>query len=193
MPLTAPNLTSAILSASPDLTGITWSRIVLGISQGVCGWIVLPANLAFSGVCTGVVGSGTVTGKLFITPVSLPVSASMTAGGMVGRDAAAMARSVGVGLCTAIGSTGAYQGVAAGVGTGTDVSRVSVSNGSSLVLSLAGAFQAAGITGVLAGRLATGLGPGIAAMLQTGLTGTGACTGPGGPSAAAGTSVSRFV
>ena len=193
MPVTAPNLTAAILSSSPDLTGVTWSRIVLGVSQGICSWIVLPANLSFTGVCTGVVGSGTVTGKLFITPVSLPVAASMTAGGMIGRDAAAMARSVGVGLCTAIGSSGMYQGIAAGVGTGTDISRVSVCNGSALVLSLAGAFQAAGITGVLAGRLASGLGPGIATMLQTGLTGTGACTGPGGPSAAGGTSVSRFV
>ena len=193
MPLTAPNLTAAILSASPDLTGVTWSRIVLGISQGICTWIIVPANFALSGVTTGVVGSGTVTGKLYITPVSLPVAASMSASGMIGQDAAKMAHAVGIGLCTAITSTGAYQGVSAGVGTGSDISRCSVVNGASLILSISAAFQASGVTGVVANRLAAGLGPGIATMLQTGITGTGVSAGPSGPSAAAGTSLSRFA
>lgn len=193
MPLTAPNLSAAILAASPDLTGAVWKQTVMGISQGICCWIIVPANLAFVGAAVGIVGAGAVTGKLFITPATLSVTASMTSANMIGRDASAMARGVAVGLCTAIGSTGLYQGSVAGVGTGTDtIVRVSVANGSSLVLSLNSAFQAANIHGTVAGRLASGLGPGIATMLRVGLNGTGIVTGPGGPSGAAGSSVSWF-
>lgn len=190
MPVAPSTISQAILAAGPDLKGASWVRLTAVIGIAVAAWAQVPANLALQGVTAGAVGAGTVTGKVYVVPAPLPVPAAMALAGLLGLDAASVGRAVGLGVAAAFNASAAYQGVSVGVGTGTDVSKVSLSNGPSLVAALSLAATSSGMTGVDIPRVMAGLGPGIATLLLTG-TGTGVVAGPVGPSPGAGTSLSR--
>lgn len=190
MALTPPMITAAIAAAGPELKGIVWVRLTVVLGIAVATWAQVPANLAMQGVTTGAAGSGVVTGKMAVTPAPLPVPAAVSAATVVGLDAASVARAVGLGVAAAFNASATYQGVSVGVGSGTDVSKVSLSNGPSLVAAIQAAALSTAFGGVVMPRVATGLGTGIAALLLTG-TGIGVVAGPVGPAPGAGTSVSR--
>lgn len=172
------------------MQGPAWIQLAGVIGSAVFAWSQSPSNLSLQGVTTGVAGGGFVTGTIFVRPIPLPVSASLDAAGLVGVDAALIGQAVGIGVATTFSASATYQGTSAGVGSGTDVSRISVANGPALVLALNAAAATAGLRGVSVPRISTGLGPGIAALLLTG-TGTGVVSGPSGPAPAVGTSISR--
>jgi hypothetical protein len=189
LPLTAPTLSQAIIAAGPDLKGVLFARVATFIGIGVATWALVPANLALQGVTTGAVGSGTVMGKMYVVPAPLPVPAqALTV--LFGVQASSVARAVGLGIAAGFNASAAYQGASVGVGTGSDISKVSLANGPSLVLALSAAAASTGLVGVDIARLCAALGPGIATLLLTG-TGTGVVAGPVGPSPGAGTSISR--
>lgn len=190
MPLAPSTITQAILAAGPDLRGPVWAKLATMIGIGVTAWAIIPANLALQGVTAGAAGSGAVTGKVFVVPAPLPVPAAVALASLLGPVAPNAARAVGLGVAAAFNASAAYQGVSVGVGTGTDVSKVSLANGPSLVTALGLAATTTGMTGVDISRICAGLGPGIASLLLTG-TGTGVVAGPVGPAPGAGTSLSR--
>ena len=190
MPLSPNAITQAILSAGSDLKGPSWVQLATAIGIAVASWAQLPANLAIQGVTVGGAGTGTVTGKLSVTPSALPVAASVAAAGLIGVNAASLSRAVGLGIAAAFNGSATYQGVSAGVGTGTDISKVVTANAPSLIAALGLAASSTGLVGVNISRICTGLGPGIATLLLTG-TGAGVVTGPTGPAPGSGTSVSR--
>lgn len=190
MPLAGPAITSAILAAGPTLKGPVWGRLAVAVGTAVGAWALVPANLSMQGVTTGVVGTGVVNGKFSVIPAPIPLPASFSGTGLVGFDASVMATAIGLGVANAFNASAAYQGTSAGVGTGTDVSRVLVSNGPSLVTLLNTTAASQGLLGGDMPRLSTAIGTGVATLLTTG-TGVGVVTGPGGPAPAGGTSFSR--
>jgi len=192
MPITPPTVTGAILLAAPDLKGPDWLRLATIVGTSVAIWAQLPANLALQGVTTGAAGTGTVFGKMFVAPVPLPVNIAMPAFGFLGINGQQVARAVGMGVSTAFNTSGAYVGASAGVAAGTDISKVTVSNGATLVSIMAATAASTGFLGADMPRLAGALGTGISIMMFTG-AGVGVVTGPPAPSPAAGTSFSKVV
>lgn len=190
MALSPSSITQAVLAAGPDLRGPVWTRLASVVGVAIATWSRMPSNMALQGATVGAVGSGAVTGKVFVVPAPLPVPAAVTLASLLGLDAAIVARAIGMGTASAFNATASYQGVSIGVGSGTDVSRVNLSNGSSLVAALCLAATSSGMVGVEIPRVMAGLGPGIAALLHTG-TGIGVVAGPVGPLPGAGTSISR--
>lgn len=190
MPITGPAITASILASGPTLKGPAWPRLAIMVGTAVGFWAQLPTNLALQGVTTGVAGAGVVTGKLTITPAPLPLPASFASTGFKGFDVPGVASAIGFGVANAFNSLAAYQGASAGVGTGADVSKVTVSNGPSLILLLNTVAGSQGLVGYDIPRLSSALGTGIATLLATG-TGVGVVTGPAGPAPAVGTSFSR--
>ena len=188
MPVVASAVTAAILAAGPDLTGSSFIRLATVVGIAVSAWAPVPANVILQGVTAGAVGAGTVTGKLYVGPAPLPVSASALAV-LFGNVAPSVARAIGVGVANALNASALYQGASVGVGTGTDVSKVSSANGVSLVAALSLAATSTVFSGVDVPRICAALGPGIAALLLTG-SGVGVVAGPVGPSPGAGTSTS---
>jgi hypothetical protein len=186
MPVNPTLIANAILAASPDLTGLVWPSLCQAVGIGVSTWIVgNPANFALTGVTVGTVGTGSVTGTLVFPPQPALVLAQMTETGVL---ASRIGESIAFGVST--GLTGSqYVGVSTGVGTGTDTSFVSLSNGATLTASLLLACQGLSLVGVDIPNLCVGLGNGLAAMLQLG-TGVGVVAGPSGPAPSTGVSLS---
>lgn len=188
MPLPPPVITSFILTCGPDLTGVSWARLASVVGVAVSAWALSPSNVALQGVTAGAVGAGTVFGKVFITPAPIIVPTSALAV-LFGNMAPSVARAVGLGVAAAFNSSALYQGASAGVGTGTDLSKVSLSNGPALVLALNAAAGSMTLAGVDVPRVMVALGTGVANLVLTG-TGVGTVAGPVGPSPGAGTSTS---
>lgn len=190
MPLSPTNITAAIFAAGPDLRGISWARFVPVLGSALAAWAQVPGNLVINGVTTGVAGAGSVFGTLAVPPNPIPVIGASASAGMLGVSAAGMARAVGVGVAASFSTT--YVGVSAGVGAGTDISRVVIANGPALTAAITTAATAAGMGGVLIPQIAVGFGTGISILLLT-ATGIGVVTGPAGPIPGGGTSVSRIL
>ena len=187
MALTAPAMTAAILAAGPELKGQDFVRVSAAISTAVVAWAVVPANLALSGVTLGVLGAGVVNGKLSVAPQPLPVIGAATASGLVGFMSPSFTRAVGLGIASTFSASGQYQGSSVGVGFGSDLSKVTVSNTATLISGLQAALNSTGIVGFDVPQVSVALGTGISALLLTGV-GAGVVTGPVGPSPAGGTS-----
>ena len=189
MPINAPVIAQAIIAAGPDIVGVSWPRLATVIGIAVATWAVVPANLSMQGVTTGTLGSGTVTGKFYVVPAPLPVPAAMALATVLGVRAPSLARALGMGVAAAFNASASYTGVSAGVGTGSDVSKVVLANGPALVLALQAAAVSSGLVGVALPTLFAGVGPGIANLLLLG-TGTGVVTGAGSPASGVGSSTS---
>ena len=191
MPITAPSLTAAIISAGPALTGPVWLQLAGAIGVAVAGWSVNPSNVVVMGTVVGALGGGTVTGKIFMAPVPLPLSAAAGSAGLVGPLSPQMATAVGVGIANALNASAGYQGVSTGA-IGADLSKIVAANPATLIAALVQSFYAFQIRGPTAGTLAVGLGSGIATMFLTG-TGTGVAVGGAGPSPGVGVSKSSLI
>jgi len=191
MPIAAPAITSAILAANPSLQGPAWFQTATAIGIAVQAWAVTPTNVLLIGSVSGAVGGGAVTGKFFMVPAPLPVSAAVAGAGLLGLQASQVALAVGIGVSTSLNASAIYIGNSAGA-IGVDISKVTFANPATLIALLTANMAAQGIVGPVAAQLAVGLGNGIAAMVATG-TGTGAAVGAAGPSPGTGVSRSSLI
>jgi len=191
MPLTGPEITASIIAAggavypgSQDLP-----RIAQAIGASLPVWFQSPTNVLLNGVTAGFLGAGTATGKVTFVPTGQIIFA-LNSVGLNGPTAQGLGAAIEAGLVAILNVNASYIGVSVGVGTGTDITKVSISNPATLLPILLANLQAAGINGQQAAQLASGLSTGIAALVQTG-SGFGAVAGPPGVFPSGGTSISR--
>jgi len=109
--------------------------------------------------------------------------------GINGPSAQGLGTAVGSGVASVLNSSLQYSGTSAGVGSGSDTSKISLSNSATLVGILLSNLQASQVNGQQAPRLASGLGLGIANLVQTGF-GFGGVSGSPSVVPAVSTSVS---
>ena len=193
MPTLAPALTASIIAAGPTLKGPSFFKTAAAVGQGVSAWLLLgPAATVMTGSVTGTAGAGVVNGKLFVVPVVPAMTAAFAANLMVGPTAAKLAAAVTMGLANNLNATATYKGVAAGVGAGPDISKVTAAIPATLIPILVGSFASKGMVGPSALRLSTAIAVGTCAVIMTG-TGTGVATGPTGPAPATGISTCTIL
>lgn len=191
MAILSTAVTSAILTAGQGIFPGSQNlpKIAKAVGSALPKWIPLPTNVLVQGVTSGVLGGGTVNGKLFVTGGSAIVVAGLAQAGMSGPAASGLGSAVGSGVATAFNTGAQYTGSSPGVGVGSDTSKISLSNAGTLIPLLLGELQGVGVNGPLATQLATGLGTGIAQVVQTGF-GFGAVAGSPSPIPAVSTSIS---
>lgn len=194
MAVVSAAITSAILAAGQGIFPGSQNlpRIATAVGRSLPTWLPVPTNVLVQGVTTGVLGGGTVNGKLFVTGGAALVVAGLAAAGMTGPAASGLGTAVGSGVASVLNSTAQYTGSSPGVGVGSDVSKISLSNSGTLIAILLGNLQGAGVNGPLASQLATGLGTGIARIVQTGF-GFGGVVGSPSPIPAVSTSLSTVL
>lgn len=184
-------ITGAILSAGqarfPGSQNLP--RIAAAVGRSVPLWLPLLANVTTQGVTVGVAGAGAVNGKLFVSGGAALVVSALRQAGMIGPAATGLGLAVGSGVSTVLNASAQYLGTSAGVGVGTDASKVSFTNSATLITLLLANLRAAGVRGPQGPQLATGLGRGIAQLVRTGF-GFGAVVGSPSPVAAVSTSLS---
>lgn len=174
------------------LLGPNFETLALAIGNSVAAWAVgQPLNVALAGVAAGASGGGTIappTTRIVVPPTVSIMLGALSGAGFNGPMMPSLATVVTLGISQAFTTSGQYAGTVTGVGSGQDVSKVVVSNPSTLIpllLPLIG-------TGPAAPQLATGLANGIAGLLLQG-TGTGTVVGSSSPPAASGVSVSVII
>jgi hypothetical protein len=181
----------------PGLNGPAFQQFASGLGNGVALWAVgQPQNLSLTGLATGTVGAGTITApttRLSVVPRETAVLGALAGFGVQGPAAAAMATVVAIAIAQVFTVSGQYQGIAAGVGTGQDVSTVTVANMGTLATILMGTLAGAfGATGPALTSWAAGLAAGVATLLL-GSTGTGTVVGTAGPAPASGPTTSVVI
>jgi len=179
--LTAATISSAILGAAPEMAGVSAPTVAQVVGNAVYAWAILPANLSLTGVTTGALGAGVVTGTLVVPPDVVVVAAGLTSAGVVGPTSVVLAKAVAVGLSLAFASA-QYTGPSIGVAIGVDNSVVSTANPATLTPPLA-----AGFPGPSGPAVAVGLASGITSLL---LLGTGIGVVAGTPTGGSGVGIS---
>ena len=181
MAIAGASITSAILAAGSGIMGQTLPTLARVVGNAVGSWAKSPINVLVVGNTVGQAGSGTVTGKLFLSPSAPIILGGLNGAGVQGQTASMIAAAVAIGVATAFTSSAQYTGVSAGVGNGTDISTVKSTNPATLIPLIAAGFQ--GTSGFM---VAQGLGNGIADLIKT-ATGIGVVTGAGGTAPGTGT------
>ena len=121
------------------------------------------------------------TTRVVVPPDPASVLSGLASTGVVGPTASSLASVVAVGISTAFGTVGQYQGVSAGVATGADTSKITVANPATLSAIMVPTFAGIVGPGPTSPQIATGLSLGICTLLLTG-TGFGFVTpAPGAP------------
>lgn len=184
-------LTSAILAAGqatfPGSQNLP--KIASAIGKSIPQWLPIPTNVLVQGVTAGVAGGGSVNGKMFVQNGVALVVAGLNQAAVNGPSAQGLGTAVGSGVASVLNSSLQYTGASPGVGVGTDTSKVTLSNSATLIGILLSNLQAAQVNGQQAPRLASGLGLGIANLVQT-ATGVGGVAGSPSPIPAVSTSIS---
>ena len=173
--------------------GPTYEILCQAIGNALVTWL---PTVTLTGVTTGVIGAGTVTGTLTFTGLLPAVLAALTGAGLQGQAVQGLATGLVNGLTVLNGLT--YLGNSTGVATGTDTTFVTVANTTSLASILQGVHtslcSAQGGTGSSVPGFYTGIANAIGTIVSTGIgTGVVAPAGPVGPSSSAGTSLSHPV
>ena len=191
MALTTASLSGAIISFGQARYpgNQTIPKIAPAVARSVLAWVPAPANVTVQGVTAGTAGVGTVNGKIQLTGAPNLVSLALQAAGVTGPVSPGVGLSVGTGVLSTFNTWAQYTGASAGVGTGSDSSKVTNANPATLIPILLGNLTAQAVAGTSNTALATGLANGIANLLLTGL-GLGGVVGSASPVGAAGTSVS---
>lgn len=184
-------LTGAIMAAGNAIYPGSQNlpKIATAIGNAVPSWLPIPTNVVAQGVTAGTVGAGTTSGKMAFVPTGLIVTGAFSAAGLTGLAFSGIATAVETGTASALNASAQYQGTSAAVGAGTDATKISLSNPTTLIALMLSNLAAVGVLGPTQAQLATALGNGISLLVQTGF-GFGAVAGASGPSPAAGTSVS---
>lgn len=199
VPVDPASIAGAILASAPFPQGPTYSLVATAVGTAMTTWILgNPLNFQLSGITTGTAGNGLVSGKLTFPPSPSIVASSLAAAGCSGPTTPLLAQGVSLGVATALTSTALYTGQSIGVGAGSDISTVLLSNPATLTSLLLSNFSATftsagGLpTGIAIISLSQGLGVGLASQCQL-ATGVGTVTGSPAPTSASGTSLSVVV
>ncbi len=193
MPLTGPDITAAIIAAgaAPFPGSQNLPKIAQAVGTSIPAWLSTPSSVVSLGVTAGLAGGGTAAGKLsFIPGGQIPVA--LQSAGLLGPTAQGVGSAVETGLATVLNTSAQYLGVSTGVAQGTDTTKVSISNGATLLPILLSNLQASGINGQLSSQLANGLSIGISGLFLTGF-GFGGVVGAPGIFPSSGSSVSRVM
>jgi hypothetical protein len=187
-PLYYANLAAFRAAGLVPFGGAPFDKLAWAIATAMTQW---GPTVVFQGVTVGTAGAGAITTpatRIFLPPNPLIMIAGLASAGMVGTVSAALGTVVGLAIPATISQSGNYAGVAYGVGTGSDVSRVVSADQAALyglLLPLLG-------PGSAAPQKALGLSRGIASLLLT-ATGTGTVVGPPSMAPASGSSTSVMV
>lgn len=188
MALSPTLITTQIRLAAPKLSGPDWIKLSSSLGKAIYGWVINPANVQLQGVTTGIVGGGSVpTGKVIVVPLVPAVLGSFIGSNLKGVESVKIAKATAIGTAAAINLAGEYYGASAGVGVGSDISKVIVANSKVLQGILQGVFSASILTGSDCIRLSKGVSLGVSSILMTG-GGVGGVVGGGGPLPSGGTS-----
>jgi len=191
MAVVSAAITSAIIAAGqatfPGSQNLP--RIASAVGKSLPQWLPIPTNVLAQGATVGLAGAGTVQGKMFVLNGAALVVAGLNQVGINGPSAQGLGTAVGSGVASVLNSSLQYSGTSAGVGSGSDTSKISLSNSATLVGILLSNLQASQVNGQQAPRLASGLGLGIANLVQTGF-GFGGVSGSPSVVPAVSTSVS---
>lgn len=188
MALTPPaffqDLMTARAMAPFPLLGANFDRLAQAVSFAIPSWAVgQQTNLALTGVAAGNTGAGTinpVTTRLFIVPNVPAMLAGLHSAGMKGPMAQSLATIMAIGIATTFSKIGQYAGTAAGVGVGTDSSKISKANVATLTTTLEvfmATFMGPGPANTM---MAEGIARGVTDMLKSG-TGVGMVVGTPAP------------
>lgn len=191
MALLASPLLASILASYPHPGSKTFPRIATAVATAWTAWVHTPGVVLLQGTVTGTLGSGVVSGKLFLS-VQGTIPAALRASGFDSSFGEEIGLAIEKGLATTITISGQYQGSSPSMGVGTDISTVRLAEPSSFSALLKAALQGSGVSGVLAQNLLAGLGAGVPALTKT-CRGVGAATGPTSGIAGSGPSVSVMV
>jgi hypothetical protein len=187
-------LAQALRTSAPFPGGVTFDLFCQAIAIATVTW--LPTGVSLTGVTTGVIGAGTVTGTLAFTGTPALVLAAIGTS-LTGQNVPALATVLSTGLTTGlVGLT--YAGVSVGVATGADTSLVTRADVPTLAQVLrtthTSLCAAQGGTGSVVPGFYEALASGIVSVIVTGATvpptGVVAPTGPVGPGSSVGTSLS---
>jgi hypothetical protein len=189
-------IASALRASATFPGGPTLGPLCQAIAQALVAW--LPVGVTIQGVTAGTMGTGMASGNLSFQGLPSAVVAVMRSQ-LQGPVTPQLGLMLTQGLNASL--TGcSYVGVSIGVGTGTDVSGVTVVNVPLLSTTLRSAHAAAcapfGGTGSVLPGFYQALADGIAVIVQSGVTIPGARvtpTGPPGPGPSVGTSLSAIV
>ena len=200
MALSPTTITNALLNVRAagqfPMGGPNFDTMAQAIGAAVASWgIGQIANVTVLGNAAGTIGTGTIstpTTRIFVLPATPLMTAELSAAGFQGQTAPSLATVVSLGISNAFTQSAQYSGTVAGVGTGQDVSRITVANPVTLIPILITNLNSIMGAGVLVPQLATGLANGITKQLLTG-TGTGTVVGPAGSSPSTGISTSVLV
>lgn len=195
MPISPPNFTAAFSVIDPalGLTGTAMSRFAAALSTAIYNWTVTPTNVRLTGVTTGTAGAGNVTGKLIVPPAPQVMQAGFLAAGVTGPQSSRVATAISSAISTAFTATGGYTGPSAGVGVGTDASKVTVANAATLASQLMAVLvPILGGSGPAASTVARGISIGVAGQLLLG-TGIGVVAGSVSPTPSVGTSSGQVI
>jgi len=175
------------------LIGPSFFKLAGAVGNGVSGWLAATYGATImTGSSIGVVGVGSVVGKVGVFPNPGLVIGALSAAGLVGPSAIKIGIAVGIGVPTALNVGGIYLGTSVGVGFGADVSKVTFANAALLIPMLSASMAASQMVGLNAQKLAIGLGNGISLLVMTG-AGVGAVAGPVGPAPGTGVSTSYII
>ena len=190
MAVTSAAITTAIIGVSNATFPGSQSmpKIASAVGKSMVVWLPLFFNVLAQGVSVGTAGAGSVNGKMFFVPNGGTV-ASLKAAGIKGPNATGLGTSVENGVALVLNASAQYTGFSVGVGVGGDVTKVSFVNSATLIGILIPNLKAAGINGPLTAQLGTGLGNGLATLVNTGF-GFGGVAGPPSIIPAVGSSIS---
>jgi hypothetical protein len=191
MAVASAAITSAILAAGqatfPGSQNLP--RIASAVGKTLPVWLPIPTNVLAQGAAVGLAGVGSVNGKMFVLNGAALVVAGLQQAGINGPTSQGVGTAVGSGVASVLNASLQYSGASPGVGVGADTSKVSLSNSATLIALLLTNLQAAQVNGQLAPRFASGIGLGIANLVQTGF-GFGGVSGSPSVVPAVSTSVS---
>ncbi len=190
MAVTSAAITAAIVGvANARFPGSkNMPQIALAVGRSLLQWLPIQTNVLVQGVTIGVAGTGAVNGKIQFVSNGATIG-TLAAAGIRGTNSLGIAISVENGVASALNASAQYTGSSIGVGVGSDTCKVALANSGTLIGILIPNLQGAGVNGTLAAQLGTGLGNGLATLIQTGY-GFGGVTGSPSPVSASGTSLS---
>ena len=186
-------IAAALRSAGPFPGGPTIDILCQALAAAITSW--LPTGVALTGVTTGVVGAGAVTGTLAFSATPTAVQGAMAA--WTGPTTSYLATMLAAGLNSGLAGL-PYAGVSVGVGSGLDTSHVVSANVPALATLLRTTHSAMcspmGGSGAMTPVFYDALAAGVGVVVLTGMTvpptGVVAPTAPLGPSSSVGTSTS---
>lgn len=182
-----------IQAGKRDFAGSTvLPRIASAVGWSIPTWIPFLVNVTVTGTSVGVLGVGTVNGKMFFAGNPGLVVAALNAAGMTGPDAQKLGLAVGNGVWISLNQLAQYLGVSFNVGVGGDLSFVAYANEGTLLPILQSSLASVTIAGATSAQLALGLSRGITDLVRTGF-GLGVVVGSPSPVPAVGTSLSTVV